>query len=86
MFVLYDNLNMKKLTPKHQQIVRAEFLNVDREELRKGLNTTKGFIRQVVGGFIQISPVKAKQIERITKGRVRAYILRPDIFGDNGNE
>lgn len=71
-----------KLT-KQQQLIRNEFKNVDRELLSRELQTSMGYIHQLIGGFVPIGAKRAKQIEKITRGRVRAAVLRPDIFGDN---
>lgn len=71
----YDSREMKK-------DFRKVFKGIDRKALALELGSSRNVIDQVVGGYKQVSPKRALDIERATKGKIRAKALRPDIFGN----
>lgn len=44
------------------------------------LGVSQGAVWQWLNGVTEISPKRARQIEKVTRGAVRAVDLRPDIF------
>lgn len=77
---------------KKQTAVKEAFEGIDRAKLAEALQGLKGsagkkhictrnYIDQIVGGHIVVSAKRAREIERLTLGRVPAKMLRPDIFG-----
>ena len=79
-------MSIRKDSRSKKDIARAKaikkaFEGIDRVALAKALGTeSMSFIYQIIGSFVQVSPAKAKQIERATLKRVTAKLLRPDIF------
>jgi DNA-binding transcriptional regulator YdaS (Cro superfamily) len=45
------------------------------------MGVTQGAVHQWLSGRIRITAERAKQIEKITRGKVKSRELRPDIFG-----
>jgi hypothetical protein len=54
----------------------------EREELANKCGTTVEYFWQIAGGHRKAGPVLAKKIQKHSSGRVKASVLRPDIFGD----
>ena len=52
------------------------------EEFAKRLTppVSQGLVWQWLNGRTRVRPERARAIERITKGEVRAHELRPDVF------
>lgn len=46
------------------------------------LGVTQGLIHQWLNGRTRITAERAKQIEKVTRGKIKSHELRPDIFGD----
>lgn len=70
----YDNLSCMK----H---FKELFKGIDRKTLARALKTSRNVVDQFIGGFRQVSPRRARDIEKATGGKVPAKVLRPDIFG-----
>lgn len=51
-------------------------------EMSRRLGISKTWLSLVISGREVPSPELAAEIERLTKGKVKRKILRPDIFGE----
>ena len=76
-----------KTTLTHLQrtyIIRA-FKGIDRQYLARKLikSGNRNIVDRIATGDMRVSFQRAKDIEKITFGRVKASILRPDIYGKN---
>jgi len=54
--------------------------NIKQITMAKALGISKGLMSCYVNGIYQIPPLRAKQIEALTKGEITRQMLRPDIF------
>ncbi len=65
--------------PKTRDYFRA--LSPDQKrELAKGLGTSLGYLKQIVGGHSRPSATFAAKMDRATKGKAPKRELRPDVF------
>ena len=72
---------MEKTQNTKEEIKKA-FQGIDRAALATALEVdNRTYIDQIAGGHVQVSAKRAKEIEKLTLGRVKAKVLRPDIFG-----
>jgi DNA-binding transcriptional regulator YdaS (Cro superfamily) len=46
------------------------------------MGVTQGLVHQWLSGRTRITAERAKQIEKVTRGKVKSRDLRPDIFGN----
>lgn len=60
--------------------LHERFKKISRGDLARSLGSSRNTIDQIAGGHIIVSAKRAKEIERLTLGKVPAVILRPDIF------
>lgn len=60
--------------------VKKAFQGVDIKKLARFLGSTDNTLSQIVNGLIVVSPLRALQIEELTGGKVKAKVLRPDVF------
>lgn len=75
----------KKQKHPHPGRIKKAFKGIDIKRLVKALGSTDNTFSQVVNGLIVVSPLRARQIERLTGGQVKAEVLRPDIFSTSRN-
>lgn len=54
-------------------------------EFGKKLGVTQGAVWQWIEGETRITAERARQIERVTRGAIKARELRPDVFGTARN-
>ena len=52
-----------------------------RERLAARAKTTLGYLWQIAYGHSRCGPNLARRIEKASGGKVRARVLRPDLFG-----
>ena len=45
------------------------------------MGVTQGLVHQWLSGRTRITAERARQIEKVTRGKVKSRELRPDIFG-----
>lgn len=64
----------------NKESIKKAFKGINRKQLAKSLKTSRAVIDLIATGYSKVSPRRALQIERLTGGKVRAKILRPDIF------
>lgn len=63
--------------------IKIAFQGINRVWLANALKVTnRNYIDQIAAGHVSVSAKRAKEIERLTLGRVPAKLLRPDIFDD----
>jgi len=61
--------------------LKKVFEGIDRAKLARDLGKNRrNYIDQIAAGLVDVSPTRAKEIERVTYGRIPAAVLRPDIF------
>ena len=63
------------------QIRRAVEIVGSQKAMGEALRITPGFVSQWCNGTRQVSPRYCLKIQKLTKGKVKAVQLRPDIFG-----
>jgi DNA-binding transcriptional regulator YdaS (Cro superfamily) len=73
--------------PNNSNEIKAAFGEVERGDFKRRFLLLLGkkevkevTISQIFNGLILVSPKRAKIIEKATRGKVRASVLRPDIF------
>jgi DNA-binding transcriptional regulator YdaS (Cro superfamily) len=71
---------MIKLTIKEIQEIKDAFKGIDRTWLADMLDCPRNLIDQYAGTFKVVSPGRARKIEILTKSKIKAETLRPDIF------
>lgn len=65
---------------KKERIKKA-FEGLDRDLIAQALGLARrNYVDQVATGNCKVSAKRARQLEKITLGKVPAKILRPDIF------
>ena len=60
--------------------IKRAFKGIDRKQLAKDIKSTTRTVDQIACGLLLVSPKRAVAIERFTNGKVKAQLLRPDIF------
>ena len=71
----------KPITDKNLIIkIKDAFSGIDRDLLAKKLKSSRNTIDQIAIGKLEVSALRAKEIEKATNGKILASILRPDIF------
>ncbi len=67
--------------------IRKAFDGIDREALAEALyaehitrSDKRSYVDVVASGSTIVSAPRAKEFERLTRGKVKAATLRPDIF------
>lgn len=66
-----------------KKAIKKAFEGVDRDLLLNELKSSENTISQIVNGHLKVSAERAWKIQQITKGKVKAALLRPDVFGKN---
>jgi DNA-binding transcriptional regulator YdaS (Cro superfamily) len=56
------------------------FKGINRKELAAAMGTSITVINQIAAGIKTVSAKRAVDIEELTSGKVKANVLRPDIF------
>jgi len=59
--------------------IKRAFKGIDRKQLAKDIKSTVRTVDQIACGLLIVSSKRALAIERFT-GKVKAQLLRPDIF------
>lgn len=71
---------MTSITQAERQKIKEAFHDIDRVQLSIALGCTRNVIDQYACAAKLVSARRARLIEAATKGKLPAYILRPDIF------
>ena len=72
--------------PTNTNEIKMAFEDVDPSDFRRRLgrllnkDITDVEMSQLINGLIQVGPVRARIIEKASRGKVGASVLRPDIF------
>lgn len=75
-------IKRSKLPENKRKPLKKAFKEIDRYQLAMQLNSSVRYIDQVANGLNLVSPRRALIIEELTKGKLKASLLRPDIFGN----
>lgn len=66
---------------EHRKKLENAFKKIKIKNLARRLAVTDSYIYNIKYGYRQVSPGRAIELEKMTKGKLTRYLLRPDIFG-----
>jgi len=60
--------------------IKEAFKGIDRTTLAEMFDTNRNYVDQIASGHTIVSAKRAKEIEAKTFGKIKASVLRPDLF------